>query len=344
MRAREVSGQAPGGKRTILAEVLPLRAPIVVQMFPIYACNFACRYCVFSVDKAERGFISDKIVMDVGLYHKCIDELSMFPDKMKVLRFVGMGEPLLHAQIADMVEYAVLHDVAGRVEILTNASLLTPKLSDALISAGLSRLVVSLQGTTSEKYREVCGASIPIEKIIDNLKYFFDNKGGAHLHIKIIDYALQGEDDGKKFYELFGDICDTIGIERAGPIFPGVDYEPVLKNKDMSLTQFGLPVSEVHVCPQPFFTLQINPDGKVVPCYSIAYPTIVGDCNRQSLHEIWNGKTFQQFRLSMLDGARKVCETCADCNIIKHRLFPEDNLNNDAERLKAYYEEYIHHE
>ena len=33
-----------------------------------------------------------------------------------------------------------------------------------------------------------------------------------------------------------------------------------------------------------------------------------------------------------------VCELCANCNIIKHRLFSEDNLDNDAERLKKFYE------
>ena len=338
MKAKDISGHAPGGKRTILAEVLPLDTPIVLQIFPIYACNFKCRYCTFSVDKAKRGFISDKIEMDFDLYKKCIDEISLFPNKVKVLRFVGMGEPLLHKQIADMVRYAVSKDVANTVEILTNASLLTPKMSGSLISAGLSRLVVSIQGTTKEKYRDVCGANIDFEKFIENLRYFFNNKGSAQVHIKIIDYALDSKDDEKKFYKLFGDICDTIGIEHAGPIFPGVDYDNVLKDKDISVTQFGLPVSEVKICPQPFFTLQINPDGKVVPCYSVTYPIILGDCNDQSVCEIWNGKQYQHFRHKMLDGVKNVYEVCAKCNIIKHRLFPEDVLNNDAERLKKFYE------
>ena len=338
MKAKIISGQAPGGKRTILAEVLPLDTPIVVQIFPIYACNFTCRYCTFSVDKSKRGFISDKIVMDFDLYKKCIDDIALFPNKVKVLRFVGMGEPLLHKKIVDMVKYAVSKDVANRVEILTNASLLTPEMSDSLIPAGLSRLVVSIQGTTKEKYRDVCGADIDFEKFIEDLRYFFNNKGNAQVHIKIVDYALDSKDDEQRFYEIFGDICDTIGIEHAGPIFPGVDYENVLKDRDISVTQFGLPVSEVKICPQPFFTLQINPDGKVVPCYSVTYPIILGDCNNQSVCEIWNGKQYQHFRRMMLDGAKNVCEVCANCNIIKHRLFPEDVLNNDAERLKKFYE------
>ena len=173
MKAKDISGQAPGGKRTKLAEVLPLDTPFVVQIFPVYACNFKCNYCIFSVDKAKRGFISDKIIMDFDLYKKCIDEIAIFPNKVKVLRFVGIGEPLLHKNIADMVEYAVSKDVANTVEILTNASLLTPKMSDSLISAGLSRLVVSVQGTTKEKYKDVCGANIDFENFIENLRYFF---------------------------------------------------------------------------------------------------------------------------------------------------------------------------
>lgn len=117
-----------------------------------------------------------------------------------------------------------------------------------------------------------------------------------------------------------------------------MDYEKILKDKDMSVTQFGLPVSEVQICPQPFFTLRINTDGKVIPCYSYEFPAFVGDCNNQSVANIWNGRQFQQFRRTMLDGSKNVCEVCANCNIIKYRLFPEDVLNNDAERLKRFYE------
>lgn len=338
MKAKNISGQAPGGKRTILAEALPLSTPFVVQIFPIYACNFKCNYCFFSIDKAKRSFVSDEIVMDFDLYKKCIDDISLFPDRLKVLRFVGMGEPLLHQKIADMVEYAVLKDIANRVEILTNASLLSPKLSDSLISAGLSRLVVSLQGTTKEKYLKVCGANIDFETFVENLKYFFNHKGKAQVYIKIVDYALDNKDDEQRFYGIFGDICDTIAVEHIGPIYPGVDYEKVLKDRVIALTQFGLPVSKVQICPQPFFTLQINPDGKVVPCYSIVYPGIIGDCNNQSVYEIWNSEQFRRFRRVMLDGIENVCDVCANCPIMKHRFFPEDSLNNDAERLKKSYE------
>lgn len=337
--ARDLSGQVPGGKRVRLSEVLPLATPFLLYVFPIYACNFKCRYCIFSVDKESRGFISDKVVMDLDLYRRCIDDATKFPDKLKVLRFVGMGEPLLHPQIVEMIEYAALKKVATTIEIITNASLLTPGMSDALISAGLSRMIVSLQGTTKQKYQEVSGVEIDVDALIKNLKYFYAHKGNAHLYIKIMDTVLDGEEDKRKFYAMFGDVCDSIAIEHTVPIYPGVDYKKVLGAEDLPVTQFGLPVSEVSVCPQPFFSMQINPDGKVVPCFSLDYPEIIGDCNKQSIHEIWNGENFKRFRRKMLEGGGSVCEICANCNIIKYRMSPEDILDtDDIERLKRFYE------
>lgn len=318
-----------------LAEALPLDTPFLLYIFPVYACNFRCRYCIFSVDMAKRGFISDQVMLDFALYKKSIDEAATFPQKLKVLRFVGMGEPLLHKDMAAMVTYAKTKEVANIIEIISNGSLLSPAMSDKLIAAGLSRMIISLQGTSREKYLAVSQVKIDFDKFIDNIKYFYEHKREAHLYIKVMDTALDGKADEQKFYEIFGDICDSIGIEHTVPIYPGVDYKKVLGDKDLPVTQFGLPVTEVKICPQPFFSMQINPDGKVVPCFSLDYPEIIGDCREQSIKEIWNGDKFRRFRGRMLCGAEHVCKTCDHCNIIKYRMSPEDSLNNDAERMKA---------
>jgi len=337
--ATDLSGQAPGGKRTVLAKVLPLQTPFVVQLFPIYACNFRCNYCIFQLPNKDRGFISDKVVMDFGLYKKFIDEFALFPDKIKVLRFVGIGEPLLHPQIVDMVAYAVEKQVAHNVEMLTNGSLLTPIMSDALINAGLSRLVVSLQGVSARKYKEICGFDMQFDKLCANLEYFFLRKSDSmHMYCKVVDSALDGEEDGKLFRKLFEGICDSIAIEHTVPIHSGVEYGGVIKHAGEQLTQFCLPVSEVKVCPQPFFHMQINPDGKVVPCYSFEYPDIMGDCNTQTVQEIWSGERFNAFRRAMLDGKLGACAVCKECSIITYRMFPEDMIGDaDVERLKAVY-------
>lgn len=335
--AKDISGQAPGGTRQALAQALPLDTPYVVQIFPVYACNFKCGYCIFSVDKSERGFISDKNMIDFDLYRKCVDDMTHFPNPVKVLRFVGIGEPLLHKKIIDMVAYTVNRKIAQKVEIVTNGVLLDKRMVDGLVGAGLSRLVISIQGTGSEKYSEVAGAKIDFDKFLDNLAYLHANKSDMHVYIKIIDTALKDDEDRELFFRKFGTFCDSIAVENTVPIHKAIDFTQILGNKDGRLTQFGLPVQNVAICPQPFFHLQINPDGKVVPCYSWDYPAILGDCNKESVTDIWNGTQFRAFRRAMLDGVAKASPVCVDCNIIKYRWFPDDDLSADAKRLKAIY-------
>lgn len=336
MKARLISQEPPGGKRQRLEDKLPLSTPFVVQIFPIYACNFKCKYCHMSIPLKDRGFVTDKTVMEYEAFQKYVDGMQEFPEQIKTLRFVGMGEPLLHKDIACMVKYAKDSNIAERIEIITNASLLTPEMSDHLIESGLDRLVVSLQGITALSYKEVSGIDLNFEEFVSNIRYFYEHKQHTQMYLKIVDIALSGKADEQQYFNLFGDITDTIGIETAVPIFPGVGINQELQEKG-SLTQFGVAVGKSHICPQPFYTAQINPDGKVVGCHSIPYPAILGDCNVNSLSQIWNNEMFTGFRRQMLEGMESVGEICRDCNIMNYRLFTEDDISNSAQRLKQYY-------
>jgi len=337
MKARLLNSEAPGGKRTNLAERLPLSTPYVVQFFPIYACNFKCKYCHMSIPMDERKFVTDNPVMEYELYEKCIKELGEFPEKIKTLRFVGMGEPLLHKDILKMIKLAKQSEVANRVELITNGSLLTHSMSDGLIEAGLDRLVISLQGTSEKKYKDVSDIDLDFQNFVDNIKYLFEKKKNLEMYLKIVDIALDDEKDRERYFEIFGDICDSIGIENTVPIFPDVEYNDDLYEAQGLKTQFGLPMKHVEVCPQAFYTMQINPDGKIVGCYSVYYPRILDDCNHRSLIEIWTGEGYTQFRREMLDGRRNVCEFCEKCTINDFRIFPEDDISEYADILKEKY-------
>lgn len=338
MTAIDMSGKAPGGKRRKLAELLPLDTPMIVEIFPIYACNFKCIYCVLSLKEEERGYISDCKSLDFELYKKSIDDIAAFPQKLRVLRFSGVGEPLLHPDITKMIAYAANKGVAEKIELLTNGTLLTPKLSDALVAAGLTRLVVSLQGITPEKYFEISGVKLDFDKFLKNFAYFFEHRKNVHVYMKIVDDAVPTEQDKKKFYSLFTPLCDSLAIEHVVPIQDPVDYTNVLHAKDKQVTQFGLPVGEAKICPQPFFKLHILPDGNVVPCHSYRYPMVMGDCKKQSVRGIWNSNEYKTFQRAMLEGAKTACKVCGECSIYKYRQFPEDVLDNDAESLKGRYE------
>ena len=70
---------------------------------------------------------------------------------------------MLHKEFARMVEYIKKSKVTEIIEVFTNGSMLNPKLNKEIIDAGLDIINVSLQGLTSERYKEVAGIKINME-------------------------------------------------------------------------------------------------------------------------------------------------------------------------------------
>lgn len=336
MKAVRIDGQTPGGARAPLAQAIPLSTPYMVQIFPVYGCNFKCNYCIHSLPRESRGYISEQSFMDLKLYKKCIDDLSEFPEKVKMLRFAGTGEPLLHRDIAEMVGYAFQKQVAASIDIVTNGALLTPQLSKKLIDSGLSRLRVSIQGVDSQKYEETIGKAFDFDKYLKNLMYFYENRGSAQVYIKIIDSAL-GEGDEEKFFEIFGDICDTIAIEHILPAVAQIDYSKVSKNRSISLTQNGEVVQKVEICPQPFYLMQINPEGNVVPCCAMETAYVAGNCSEEGLYDIWHGNKYCEFRKTQLLKQKEKYSVCKHCQQYQYTMFSEDVLDNDSEKLLKHF-------
>lgn len=327
----------PGGVREPLRDVLPLDTPYMIQMFPVYGCNFRCGFCLHALDRKQHGYISDVPFMDMALYRKCIDDICGFGKKLKMLRFAAIGEPLLHKDIAEMVRYAKQAEVAQSVDIVTNAALLTPELSDQLIDAGLDRLRISVEGLSSEDYRKNAGREIDFEQFVEQIRYFYEHSRGTHVYIKIIDYMVQEPERRQRFLDIFQPICHSIAIEHLTPTIEEIDYDELSGGMLTDKPQNGDTLLNAEVCPQGFYMMQINPDGKVVPCCSMRYPAILGDTSKQGVPEIWNSEAFNRFRLKLLDDRSRTSPVCRDCKLYLYDLHPEDVLDGVRSELTRKY-------
>jgi MoaA/NifB/PqqE/SkfB family radical SAM enzyme len=93
--------------------------------------------------------------MDWSVYQALIDGLSDFPGS-KTIAFAGLGEPLLHEKFPEMVRLA--HRRGLRMEMTSNATLLTPSLAGSLVEAGLDQFTVSIDGAPGSS--SACWGSI----------------------------------------------------------------------------------------------------------------------------------------------------------------------------------------
>lgn len=108
-------------------------------------CNLRCRMCFRNSWIDEQPGHMDQETFDAILTH--------LPDSTETLFFGGMGEPLAHPRIIDMVRAA--HATGRRVELLSNGTLLDKACSEALLDAGLDMLWLSIDSLEDMAYGDI---------------------------------------------------------------------------------------------------------------------------------------------------------------------------------------------
>lgn len=335
MSAKTVTGA--GYTRQELANCLPLRAPFSLHIFASHRCNLKCAYCLHSLPpETVRGKGFRKELMDFALFSRCIDSATLFPERCRVLIFAGWGEPLAHPRIADMVALAKRRNVADRVEIVSNGTLLTHDLSNRLIDAGLDRIRISIQGLDSAAYRNVAGVDIDVETLREEIAYFHSRRGNARLYLKTVDAAVPREEDQQRFLAMFSGICDEIAIEHVIPVIKEADLSK--SGASFDKRHCGGKAEDVTVCPFPFYMSVVHPDGSYAPCCSSERPMNLGNVGETPLPDLWNGERLRAFRIAHLEGRRGDCAVCKNCQRPRYDLQEGDNIDARASELLPRYQ------
>lgn len=320
-------------KRKPLYLSVPLKAPYTVGIGVSDFCNFKCVYCSHSIpstNKHEKMFSFEEFV-------KIVDEIKELCDinngtKIKNFAICGLGEPLTCKDLPRMVEYARNKDFTERIEITTNGSLLTRELSDKLIEAGLTRLLISIQGINAEAYKRICGYDIDFDKLIEEIQYFYQHKKQCQVYIKTLDVALN-EEERTKFYDIFSPIADMVNIEHMEKVFEGIDYAALVTEEKNKQTRYGYDWQERICCDSLFMRININTDGTVDACGCQQPALSIGNLHKQSLKKIWNGALHKKYMEMHLTGNRKKIARCKNCDIMSLGGHPMDNLDEHMEEI-----------
>ena len=314
--------------RVPLHTVVPREVPFAIGIGPTDFCNFRCNYCYQSANgvRDPKTLEEDDFKKIVGQIEKLIKN----GDKdLKIIRFIGNGEPLINKKIVNMVEYVNRRKLAKRCEIVTNGSLLTHKLSDDLISAGLTRLCISIQGVSSDKYKEICDYNIDYDKFIDEISYFYKkSRGKCRLFVKTVNTAVRLHEEQKKFYDIFENISDEIGIENVIDAAEDIDYTKILTEEEQKKTRYNIKLTERKCCDTLFMNMNVHANGDVDVCGCIYPPLFIGNIYKTPLDELWNGTCHKEIMLKHLLGKRNDIKACSKCKSINYyNALESDNLD-----------------
>lgn len=255
-------------------------------------CNLSCVMCVRQKMTRPIGF------MEMGLYHKIIDEVSVY---LEMVYLHGLGEPLFHPKIFQMISYAKSKGLS--VGLSTNATLLTWEKAEKMIKSGLDYLIIALDATTAKTYEKVRGGK-NFAQVRSNVKEYLRLKRKAKLSpFTVIQFVKLSENetevgDFRKTWESSG--ADVIRVK------PVIDLLRAQKRSDLPR--------------RPCFYLwrQLNMiawDGKfVTPCCMDSdgdYP--LGDVTKEPIVKIWNSPKMRALRKAQFNGGWKTLPLCRDC-------------------------------
>lgn len=333
--------RAPSGERIMLAQNVPLEKPLAIRISPTNCCNFSCEYCAFALPEYRKTY-SGKF-MEFSLYEKILQSIHMSFGKVSRMFLVGAGEPLLHPRIADMVALAVEMGVTDTIEIVTNGVLLTKKLSDALIQAGLSLIRISVNGLSDEDFKKYCGTTVKFEEYVNQIRYLYEHRKNLTIYTKIMNYMVTQEERYHKFINTFGPYADTVNVENLVQADARIDYDAIVQgNVVFDKTVVNTKLLPTAICSMAYYTLQIDENGKVYPCCSVSADRqnevpCLGDATKEELGDIWRGKGYH-FQRKMLEGAQYVSQYCKECKIMSTRVQPEDILDLEVDFLREKYD------
>jgi MoaA/NifB/PqqE/SkfB family radical SAM enzyme len=140
--------------------------PYVTVLDPTNVCNLKCPIC--PTTKGELPQPSGRIALED--YKRFVDRIA--PHTYRLILY-NWGEPFLHRQIVEMLDYAHRNRIS--TQISSNLNILPREGAEALVSSGLDDLVVSCDGLTQKTYERyrVLG---DLSKLTTNMNLIRDAK------------------------------------------------------------------------------------------------------------------------------------------------------------------------
>lgn len=275
-------------------------APLHVDIETTDACNLRCVMCIHGMEGVQNtGHI------DPALAYKAINECA----KLGVysIKFNFRGEPLLHPNIVEFVRYAKEKGIL-EVQFNTNGLPANEKKLEALIGAGLDRIIFSVDGATKSTYEKIRVGG-EFEKLIKNIETFIKIKRDRHLAKPFIRVQMVKYLGAEKEVDKFINFWTTRGVDNIS-VIDKQDRD----NKDGHPLKDGRRPIGRCFCEQPWQRININRDGKVLMCCGDwDRKVIIGDFHKQSIKEIWHSNKLRELRKKInkleLDDI-PACRTC----------------------------------
>ena len=337
------------------AEEFPLQVIISV----IYPCNLGCPFCPYTDGNSEiRKFYHEKggDLIPPSLFKKIADEAAPY---QSFLRCTGGGEPLLHPEMVNLIEYT--KQAGARIWLNTNGTLLGPHTEktkrnlERLIECETDLIEFSVDAGDSETYNRVrpprrgTGSPLHWERLVNAVRYALDYRRKINSKTRVVSSIIMDEIIREKVLKAVSFWFDEIGVDEVIKR----KYLTWDHNTTLSLERSADPAlysaihevdpSQLPPCVWPFERMNIDTLGRVALCgEDISFSTSpqFPNIHHQTIKEVWQGETFRKYREMHLSRRGGEIAPCSNCSAWKAGIRDWEHgwlkVLNTAERNRAF--------
>jgi radical SAM protein with 4Fe4S-binding SPASM domain len=296
--------------------------PLIVAIETSSFCNLVCLGCPHRDLTRHRGF------MDFDVFCRLVDEIALHRTRTW---FHFMGEPLMHPQIFDMIDYAA--DVGlPYFGMSSNGLLLTTETIERILDSGLQRFEISLDSLDPDLLGQLRPGGSP-QRIIENAHEYFRIKyeRGQEFPITSVSYRRMAENahEGDAFPDHWK------GILREPDFVLGLAWNTWGGTQDLAHGTYDVPAAR-KPCLKLWKSCVILYDGRMVTCDPMYDGQVVmGDAAATSIRAVWTGEQYQDWREQHLELACGDLPICGGCTDWYREIINYDNLTSDDELTLA---------
>jgi len=282
--------------------------PEIIQIETNSLCNGTCLFCPYVSVRTKK----ENKKMSVDNFKKVMSECSSY--SVNIIYLCVMNEPLTDERIVDFINYAKEKNPRSKIKIITNAYLLSEKLSMELIKSRLDEISFSIHGWTKDTYRNVMGTDV--NRVLQNVTSFLKLNTRRDLKANIV--CVGTKYFTKQDYYIGYDFCKKYNIEFGLSYLSNMadNLDPALRNK---LGIRKIRHIKLRGCMDgwPLTSMHILHDSEVVACCLDWRREIsLGNISRETLYDIWNSQVYRDFRDKIYKGKYSdrdfLCKRCSE--------------------------------
>jgi sulfatase maturation enzyme AslB (radical SAM superfamily) len=269
-----------------------------------HRCNAACIHCPYSTTTGSKATDRKNPFMSMDIFKKVADEAAHYATLFRISSF---GEPLMHPQFAEMIEYA---KSAGNrnVSFNTNGSLLTRGVAERVLRAGVDVIEVSVDAFSKEKY-EIVRRGLKFDVLMRNMHDLLDAREKMCLPtivmISIIDQP-EIRDELQRAVDYWTPRVDRVLVRKY------LSFSGIMDTKKEKEPYYRKRLS----CPYPWERMSVDIFGNIRLCIDDWLDKgIIGNIQQSTIHDLWVGEICQEWRkahLAMDFSKVEKCRTCTD--------------------------------